>query len=360
MIRALLLGCGERGRIYRDYMRSRSGAFEIVAIADRNDPAADFRDWREALENASPADAAIVALPDSEHFAAGKAALAAGLDVLMEKPLARHPEECEELRSLVRSSGRFLMPCYVLRYSNHYRKLAEILDSGAIGNLISLHHLNCVGYRKTAANFCRGNWGRTAESGPMILTKCSHDLDLICLWMKYREPSRIASFGSGGFFRPHNAPEGSAESCGACAEAKCVFREEGGKCVFKAGADVADHQTTVLGYEGGTDVTFAMEAISARRGRFTRFFGTKGTLLSDDAETQKITLRVFGEDEKVFDTTNPLHHGGGDAAILEDFRVRVEEGVGADEAVAMFDRAALSHHLAFIAERERRNNDSSR
>lgn len=357
MIRAILLGCGERGRIYEKYMRSRSCDFEIAAMADRDRKDADFRDWRDALENTEGVDAAIVALPDSEHFEAGKAALAKGLAVLMEKPLARSPEECEDLRETLKKSSGFLMPCYVLRYSNHYRKLAEILSSGAIGEVMSIYHLNAVGYRKTAANFCRGNWGKTAESGPMILTKCSHDLDLICLWKRYEEPKRIASFGGGRFFSPKNAPAGVGEKCVDCKEVKCIFRDGVEKCVFKTGADVANHQITVLGYADGSDVTFEMEAISAKRGRFTRFYGTKGTLLSDDADDQKIVLRVYGEEEAVFDTSSALHHGGGDGEVLEDFRRKVEKGVGAEEAMEMFDNAALSHHLAFIAERERKKNE---
>ena len=357
MIKVVLLGCGERGRIYKEYMRSHPESYSIIAVADRADEDAEFRDWREALDKtAGKADAVIVALPDKDHFLAGRAALERGFHVLMEKPIALNRRELSRLRQTLLRNSRLMMPCYVLRYSSHYRKLAEILKLGVIGDIISIHHLNAISYAKTAANFCRGNWGRAEESGPIILTKCSHDIDLILSWLNYKEPDRVVSFGGHKLFSPENAPAGSTAECAHCKCSECVFKVDGEECVYTIGSDVADHQTTLFEYYGGPLVTFEMEAITAKRGRFTRFFGTKGTLLSDDADIQKITLRVFGRDEVIYDTTNPIHHDGGDEGVIEEFRRLVENHVGASEKNRLFAEAAMSHKLALIAEMRRETN----
>lgn len=358
-LRVIILGLGGRGRIYADYVRRHPESFTLAAAADPYG-GAEFTDWRDALaavfRGRLHADAAIIALPDRFHLAAGLRCLDAGLHILMEKPVGCTAAECDTLAAAVQRARRLIFPCYVLRYSVHYQRLFEIIDSGAIGDILSIHHLNAVSYQKTENNFCRGNWGKTSTSGPMILTKCCHDLDLLLRFAKGFRPQSVVSMGGQRLFKLENAPENSAERCAQCVTENCPFRIDGldDVCVYRAGADVVDHQSSLIAFENGPIVNFELEPISARRGRFTRFFGTKGTLLSDDGDTPSIRVRVFSQPEQFIDTTSELHHGGGDEQIMEAFRDAIlNYGDGTAETEEFIQNTLLSHRLAFAAEESR-------
>jgi predicted dehydrogenase len=75
-----------------------------------------------------------------------------------------------------------------------------------------------------AHSFVRGNWRNQAESSPMILAKCCHDLDLMT-WLVGARPRQINSFGNLRHFRPENAPEGAPQHCaGGCpVESQCIY-----------------------------------------------------------------------------------------------------------------------------------------
>ena len=50
--------------------------------------------------------------------------------------------------------------CHVLRYTPYTRALKALLDSGRIGDLVSVQHLEPVGWWHQAHSFVRGNWRR--------------------------------------------------------------------------------------------------------------------------------------------------------------------------------------------------------
>jgi predicted dehydrogenase len=113
--------------------------------------------------------------------------------------------------------------CHVLRYTPYTGLIRRLLDDGRIGRLISVEHLEPVGWWHQAHSFVRGNWNREDASGPMLLTKSCHDID----WLVYlfaRLPVRVSSFGSLTHFRAADRPDGAAEHCLDCpVEASCPY-----------------------------------------------------------------------------------------------------------------------------------------
>jgi len=76
-----------------------------------------------------------IAVPAVHHFSVAKAALEAGKDVFVEKPLCLDAEEGEELVALAASRGRILMVGHLLQYHPCIEKLRELVSSGELGKL---------------------------------------------------------------------------------------------------------------------------------------------------------------------------------------------------------------------------------
>ena len=382
-MKILILGHGVRGRTYERYARAHPDEYEIVGIADPVSPAATVRDWQDALS--IPADAAIIALPDRFHCAAAKAALAKGLHILLEKPLGCSWAECEEVQAAAARARRLVLTGYVLRFAAYYRRLTEILRAGVIGELTSIHHLVAISYGKAAHAFCRGNWAREADGTSTLVQKCTHDFDLIAWWSRGKACRRLASFGSLQHWRPENAPAGAAARCTDCpaavraacpfdaeklycartdlryhfadesdaAMAKVVAESRYGRCVYACGNDAVDHQTVLMEFDGGLTATLEMESFSARRGRTTHFYGTRGEIAADG---ETIEIRPFGGEPQVIVPAQHGNHGGGDREIMSAFARLVATASPARYA-GFLEAALVSHRLAFRAEKERKSHD---
>ena len=120
-----------------------------------------------------------------------------GYHLLLEKPIATTPEQCEDIVEAAERAGATFAVCHVMRYSPYSLTLQRLLDSGAIVDLVSVEHLEPIGWW----HFCRsvvrcGNWRRADESSFLLLAKCVHDID----WLTHvigRPARRVSSFSVG-------------------------------------------------------------------------------------------------------------------------------------------------------------------
>jgi len=74
---------------------------------------------------------------DRSHHASTLALLAAGYDVLLEKPMATTAAECVDLVRTAEQRGRILQICHVLRYAPFFRSVYEVVTSGRLGEIVS-------------------------------------------------------------------------------------------------------------------------------------------------------------------------------------------------------------------------------
>jgi predicted dehydrogenase len=83
--------------------------------------------------------AVAIATPAPTHFALARAALLAGKDAFVEKPLALEVRDARELTDLALDSGRVLMVGHLLLYQPAITWMHRWLASGQLGEVYSLH-----------------------------------------------------------------------------------------------------------------------------------------------------------------------------------------------------------------------------
>jgi myo-inositol 2-dehydrogenase / D-chiro-inositol 1-dehydrogenase len=138
-----LVGYGAWGSHHARVIAACSGA-RLAAIVDcdesrRSDALAThpqtaiLADFRDLLDRPD-IDVVSVALPSHLHRNVGCAALDAGKHVLMEKPMALHVADCQDLLTRARSRGLHLGVAHQFRFSALWGKVKELIDAGAIGD----------------------------------------------------------------------------------------------------------------------------------------------------------------------------------------------------------------------------------
>ena len=184
-IQAILIGAGQRGReAYGPYALQHPDEIQFVAVAEPDpvrrgsfarqhniSPENQFESWEALLEQPQYGQAALICTQDQQHTAPTLAALRAGYDVLLEKPMATTLEECQQLVAVAEETGRQLHICHVLRFTEHFAKMRQIIQSGVLGSVINVSHRENVAWWHMSHSFVRGNWRSQALSSPMILAK---------------------------------------------------------------------------------------------------------------------------------------------------------------------------------------------
>ena len=381
------IGCGARAQTYTALAARHPERYEVVVGADPV-PArvekvralscrADFRGFPDAEALLAPgklADVAIVATQDNDHYRCCTGALRAGYHVLLEKPIATRVEQVLEIERLARQMDRRVLVCFVLRFAAFYRKAKAIIDSGALGDIVSIQASEGVMPWHQAHAFVRGHWSVVGKSSPMILSKCCHDMDIVH-WLAGRRCKRIASCTDGcpvGETCPYNAMRYAgdmrspwlamvydrAQEATVDEVTAWLRTSPWGRCVYRCDNDAVDRQVLALEFEGGLTGTFTMTAFE--NGRHLEVYGTRGVLKG--GETYR---RHFGthlafiphEGEVVRYTVQAEDggyelHGGGDPGLVDALYDEMTRPPGAPLAAAL-DSTVHSHLIAFAAEQAR-------
>ena len=388
-IRAVVLGAGYRGRAYADYALAHPDQFEIVGVADPVQaeviPAPKYwNDWRSCLDDRPEADVVIIAMPDSLHHEPALMALDAGYHLLLEKPISPTEEECREVIAKALERKRLVLVGHILRYTAYFAHIKALIDSGELGDVVSIAHQESAGFWKVAHSYVRGNWANSKRSSPIILAKCSHDIDLFVWWLG-RKCRKVSSFGSIKLFRQEMKPKGAAKCCVNCPpaiEKRCVWsarnmyvrhdelkylfadqsdeameklisETEYGKCVYQSDNDVPDHQTVTMEFEGGATVSHVMTGFTNRNVRTTRIALTRGEIIGDGENLD--ICRFDGNPVEtgvpmIYRLPNSSRHGGGDFNLVSEL-VRIVRRGDEDEIRQITEESLQSHLICFAAEK---------
>ena len=405
-VRLIVVGAGSRGSGYATYARHHPEELQIVGVAEPRDfyrerLADDYDipydniavDWRELAARPRFADGVIITTQDAMHAEPAVAFANLGYHVLLEKPMAPNPDDCRRIVDAAKRNDIIFAVCHVMRYTSYTQQLKAILDAGRIGEIVSIEHLEPVGYWHQAHSFVRGNWRNEAESSPMLLAKSCHDLD----WLRYligKPCVQVSSFGSLKHFRPEEAPEGAGERCLECAvEPVCPYSAvkiylgrvrrgetgwpvnvltpdvtlEGvtealrtgpyGRCVYGCDNDVVDHQVVNLLFANGATASFTMTAFTRQRDRETHIFGTRGEIYGNGS-----TIQIYDfltdqtetiQTDRASDGSILTGHGGGDYGIMQRFVTALATD-DRSQILSGPDETLETHLMVFAAEAARR------
>ena len=189
-----LIGCGRAGMIHaRNYANKVPGA-RMVACADVVEAAAKaaaeelhiehcYTDHREMLKN-SAVDAVVVVSPTDLHRDIVRDCANAGKHIFCEKPMAMNVEECREMIEVCERNRVKLQIGFMRRHDASFQQAKELLDSGAIGDLVQIHS-HTRGPSKPRP------WIYDIKKSNGILAEVnSHDIDA-CRWFAGSDIDRL-------------------------------------------------------------------------------------------------------------------------------------------------------------------------
>lgn len=185
-----IVGLGNIGRYHADRLRNYGaevvGGMDVLPEAregfERDYGVATYED---AAELYAVSDAVIITTPNKFHEEYAVSALEAGLDVLLEKPLAHTLESAERIAAAARASEGFCMVGFHNRYLPPIEVLTDQRDRGRFGELTHIE----ANYIRRRGIPGRGSWftSKDIAGGGALIDIGVHALDLALYLLDFPE-----------------------------------------------------------------------------------------------------------------------------------------------------------------------------
>lgn len=385
--RYAIVGTGARASMYRDALaKTYSDTCDLVALCDKNPlrmaafakdlqnpnsvsqhPAENF----EKMLCNERIDEVIVTTMDSTHDDFICRAMELGCDVITEKPMTTDSVKCHKILDTIQETGRNLRVTFNYRYAPRNSKVKELLQSGSIGDVTSVHFEWLLDTKHGADYFRR--WHRNKEnSGGLMVHKATHHFDLVNWWLGTR-PKSVYALGDLKFYGHENAaargePRNYLRATGTpeaaddpfalnlssdpelkklyldCESADGYHRDQN---VFGKGINIEDDLSVMVRYQNNATMSYHLTAYSPWEGYRVAFNGTQGRLelhvvessyvsgnaadhnfsknvkgASETAVEEPVTLTLQKHWEKPqqieINQLNAGGHGGADTKMLDD------------------------------------------
>ena len=416
-----VLGYGARGHVYSRYAIKHPDQLEVVGVIELNREKREeartkynlkdenvYSSLDEFLSDGKKCDFIINSTMDQMHFETAKKVLSHGYNMLLEKPITADRKELLELQRLADENGCKVVICHVLRYTEFYRRIKNLIDSGELGKIINIQMNEHISHRHFINSYVRGKWRNEKECGSgLLLAKTCHDVDIACWLNNMTEPEYVQSFGARKVFCPENAPKDSAEYCIDCPRKnECNFEAEHfefkngsipytayydlnkpldeitdqekleylkysifGKCVYKTDMDIVDRQTVNVSFKDGSSMVLSVVGGACKPDRHIHVIGEFGEVVGYINEN-KYTVRKFRREdarwsEETFDLSAyvdlgkidnaTIGHYGGDYNIMVDL-VKFFNGEKTSTSTTVLSDSISGHMVCYAAEVARKEN----
>lgn len=174
-VRVGVIGMGAMGRTHLRAWRSIGEADVIGVVSSRPQEGVAVYETVESLLAHGQPDLVSVCTPTDTHPAIVRELLAAGCDVVCEKPLALTAVEAAGLFAEAESAGRMLAVGHVVRHFPQYSEVRAILDSGRLGTPATARLRRAVPWPAGASDW----FSDEARSGGVVFDLMIHDLDFL-------------------------------------------------------------------------------------------------------------------------------------------------------------------------------------
>lgn len=348
------IGYGARGNLVEQAHRPEHGS-RVVALADPNEEAhARFRkevgqeawvtrDHRELVRRPE-LDAVVIVSPDFLHEEHAVAALEAGKAVYLEKPMAITVEGCDRiLRASVKTGARLYVG-HNLRHHLVFRKMKELVDGGAIGEVKAGWCRHFVAYGGDA--YFKDWHAERAKSTGLLLQKGSHDIDILH-WLCGGYTRRVNAMGALTLYdkvKARRAPDEKPD-----AKAKLENWPPLAQKGLHPNLDVEDLSMMFMELDNGVYCSYQQCHYTPDVWRNYTIIGTEGRLENFNDRPGEAVIRVWNRrtqynpygDEQHFIPKSEGSHGGADPAIMAEFLGFVREG-GRTETSPVAARASVA------------------
>lgn len=221
-VRYAQVGIGGRARMYYEALCSTyKSETELVGFCDISQTRMDYAnrmirekfghdpvptyyytDFDRMIREQKP-DVVIVTSVDRTHDEYIVKAMEMGCDVVTEKPITTDERKAQRIIDAQKRTGKHIRVAFNYRYAPHHTKIRELIMSGTIGEVYSVHFewlLNTV----HGADYYR-RWHRNkTNSGGLLVHKATHHFDLVNFWLG-TEPETVFAFGDRNFYGKENA-----------------------------------------------------------------------------------------------------------------------------------------------------------
>ena len=302
-----------------------------------------YDNFDEMLRLVKP-DTVIVTTKDCMHDFYVIKALEAGCDVIVEKPMTTTFEKANAIKDAEKKSGKTVTVVFNLRYLPIFAKLKELLKSGVVGEILSVHYEWLLDTQHGADYFRR--WHRIREnSGSLLVHKSTHHFDLVN-WFLEDDPVAVNAFGTRRFYGPTR--ENRSERCLtcqhkdtceyyldinqppmdklylACEDVDGYYRD---RCIFSEEIDIEDTVSVNVLYKKGAVMSYSLTTHSPYEGFKIAFNGTEGRL-----EFCKIDGR-YEELGKDLDNVITIFNRKGERIVMNEPKDLPGGHGGADEKI---------------------------
>ena len=405
--RYCIVGTGGRSEMYiKAILNTFPEQAELVGLCDSNQKRMDFynkvvlkkycnnhpdlptykaQEFDRMIAECKP-DTVIVTSMDRTHHKYTCRAMELGCDVISEKPMTIDAEKCQQIIDTKKRTGKNLTVTFNYRYAPRNSKVKEVLKSGVVGEITSVHFEWLLDTCHGADYFRR--WHRNkVNSGGLMVHKATHHFDLVNWWID-SEPVTVFAMGDLKFYGKINAEKrGITEFYSRARGSKIAEKDpfalhikesdenlmglyynaedEDGyyrdQSVFGDGISIEDNMGVMVRYKNNVVMTYCLCAHCPWEGYRVVFNGTKGRLefnvvensycKAEGEDFNSFGMRELGQDRSKlvpeiifqphwgkpqvieYSVDSLAGHGGGDERLLRHLFIGVDDdplGLAAD------------------------------
>ena len=352
-----VIGLGARAEAFARNLYAGSQRAELFGLCDLDeDRMKKFCDYcgikgtklfldPEEFMSQKEMDGVIITTPDFAHCEPALLAIAAKKHFYLEKPMDVTLERCHTIMKAVRGTGVRSYMGFNMRCTAGYQKLKEVVDSGVLGQIVQIEGLEQL-HVAHSASFMRRYHRLRKQSGGLLNTKSSHDMDMMQWLIGHQHKlKRVAAFGGTNVFLPKKAPAKRCSECPPEIYRACRYKDAAGfvfsvhakepihhrdtatyggdMCVYNSEKDIADNMTAIFEWDSGIRGNFNLQLFQYEGARITKIWGENGLLEYRDG---KITLiqSPTGHRHEITPKGYAGGHGGSDPMLIGNFIDAIE------------------------------------